>query len=95
MELIAAYLVVVVVFQGLFAFRAPNQDAPIVFMLCLIWPVSFVLLGLISALSWAGWEINIASGTKRYGFRQSPQSDVRGFAVTVFGLEIQIYGLLK
>ena len=95
MELIVTYLVMVVVLQGLFAFRAPHQDALTVFALCLCWPVSIVLIALMFLLSAVGWEIDTAENTRLFGFRKPTNTKVRGFAVTVFGTEIQFYSTKK
>ena len=95
MELIVAYLVMVVVLQGLFAIRAPHQDALTVFALCLCWPVSIVLIALMFLLSAVGWEIDTAENTKMFGFRKPTNTKVRGFALTLFGTEIQFYSTKK
>jgi hypothetical protein len=95
MELIVAYLVMVVVLQGLFALRAPHQDAPTVFALCLCWPVSIVLIAFMFLLSAVGWEIDTAENTKMFGFRKPTNTKVRGFAITLFGTEIQFYSVKK
>jgi hypothetical protein len=95
MELIVAYLVVVVVFQGLFAIRAPHEDALTVFVLCICWPASIVIMLWITALSTVGWEVEVARGNKRFGFRKPTNPAIRGFAITMFGTEFQFYTMYK
>jgi len=95
MEMIVAYLVGVVVFGAAFAIRAPHQELRTVFVLCLFWPVSIVLMFLLTALSLSGWELEVADNAKMFGFRKPTNPAVRGFAVTVFGLEIQFYSFYK
>jgi hypothetical protein len=95
MELIVAYLVMVVVLQGLFALRAPHQDAPTVFALCLCWPVSIVLIALMFLMSAVNWDIDVAESTKKFGYRKPTNPNARGFAVTVFGTEFQFYSMKK
>ena len=95
MELIVAYLVGIVVLAGLWAMRVPHEDLRVVFVLCLFWPVSIVLIVLMFLLSAVGWEIDSAPSTKRFGFRKPTNTKVRGFAVTLFGTEIQFYSLKK
>jgi hypothetical protein len=95
MEMIVAYLVGVVVLQGLFALRAPNVDGSTVFVLCLFWPVSITLIALMLMLQAVGWDIDTAEGTKMFGFRMPTNPKARGFAVTVFGTEIQFYSMKK
>jgi hypothetical protein len=65
MEMIVAYLVGVVVLQGLFAVRAPSVEGLTVFVLCLFWPVSIVLIALMFLLDAVGWDID-------YGFTADP-----------------------
>ena len=92
MELIVAYLVGVVVLQGLFAIRAPHEDSLTVFALCLCWPVSILLITLMFLLEALGWYIDTGMrSTVRFGFRRPTNPEVRGFAVTLFGTEIQFW----
>jgi hypothetical protein len=95
MELIVAYLVGVVVLQGLFAVRAPSVDGLTVFALCICWPVSIVLIAFMFLLGAVGWDIDTAENTKLFGFRKPTNPNARGFAVTLFGTEIQFYSLKK
>jgi hypothetical protein len=95
MEMIVAYLAGVVVLQGLFAIRAPHEEALTVFVICLFWPVSIVLIAGMFLLSAVGWEIDTAENTKMFGFRKPTNTKVRGFAVTLFGTEIQFYSTKK
>jgi hypothetical protein len=95
MEMIVAYLVGVVVFQGLFAFRSPHVDGLTAFALCICWPVSIVLIAGVFLLDAVGWDIDTAENTKMFGFRKPTNTKVRGFAITLFGTEIQFYSLKK
>jgi hypothetical protein len=95
MEMIVAYLVGVVVLQGLFAIRAPHEEALTVFAICICWPVSILLIALMFLLGAVGWDIDTAENTKMFGFRKPTNTKVRGFAVTVFGTEIQFYSMKK
>jgi hypothetical protein len=95
MELIVAYLVGVVVLQGWMAIRAPHEEALTVFVLCLFWPVSLVLIALMFLLGAVGWNIDTAESTKRFGFRKPTNPNAKGFAVTLFNTEIQFYSLKK
>ena len=95
MEMIVAYLVGIVVLAGLWAMRVPHEDVRVVFVLCLFWPVSIVLIALMFLLSAVGWEIDTAENTKMFGFRKPTNIKVRGFAVTLLGTEIQFYSTKK
>ena len=93
MEMIVAYLVGVVVLQGLFAVRAPREEALTVFVLCLFWPVSIVLMVLLVLMQMVRWEVEVAESTKRFGYRKPTNPKARGFAVTLFNTEFQFYSL--
>jgi hypothetical protein len=95
MEMIVAYLVGVVVLQGLFAIRAPHEEALTVFVICLFWPVSIVLIAGMFLLGAVKWDLNVAESTTRFGFRRPTNPNAKGFAVTVFGTEFQFYSMKK
>ncbi len=95
MEMIVAYLAGVVVLQGLFALRAPHEEALTVFVLCLFWPVSIVLMVLLVLMQLVRWEVEVAESTKRFGFRKPTNPKARGFAVTLFNTEFQFYSVKK
>jgi hypothetical protein len=95
MEIVVAYLVGVVVLQGLFAVRAPSVEGLTVFVLCLFWPVSIVLIALMFLIQAVKWDFDVAESTKRFGFRKPTNPNARGFAVTVFGTEFQFYSMKK
>ena len=95
MELIVAYLVGVVVLAGVWAMRVPHEDVRVVFVLCLFWPVSLVLIAGMFLLSAVSWDIDVAEGTKRFGYRKPTNPNVKGFAVTAFGTEFQFYSMKK
>ena len=95
MEMIAAYLTGVVVLQGLFAIRAPHEEARTVYAICLFWPVSIVLIAGMFLLGAVKWDIDVAEGTKRFGYRKPTNPNAKGFALTVFGTEFQFYTVKK
>jgi hypothetical protein len=95
MEMIVAYLVGVVVLQGLFALRLPHENGRTVFAICLIWPVSLVLIAGMLLLGAVKWDMDVAESTTRFGFRKPTNPKAKGFAVTVFGTEFQFYSMKK
>ena len=95
MEMIVAYLVGVVVLQGLFALRAPHQELRTVFAICLFWPASIVLIAFMFLLAAVNWDFDVAESTTRFGFRKPTNPNAKGFAVTVFGTEFQFYSMKK
>jgi hypothetical protein len=95
MELIVAYLVGVVVLQGLFAVRAPHENGLTVFAICICWPVSVLLIAGMFLLGAVNWDFDVAESTKKFGFRKPTNPNAKGFAVTVFGTEFQFYSMKK
>ena len=93
--MIAAYLVGVVVLQGLFAIRAPHQDGLTVFAICICWPVSIVLIAFMFLLEAVKWDMDLAKGTKMFGVRKSTNPMVKGFAFTFLYQEFQFYSMKK
>jgi glucan phosphoethanolaminetransferase (alkaline phosphatase superfamily) len=95
MEIVVAYLVGVVVLQGLFAIRAPYEQALTVYGICLCWPVSIVLIVLMFLIQAVNWDFDVAASTKRFGYRKPSNPNARGFAVILFNTEFQFYTTKK
>lgn len=95
MDFLTAYLAGMVVLMGMFALRQPREDVRIVFLLALAWPLSIVAIVVMAVTMHLGWEIDFANGTKMFGFRKSPNPKVRGYALTVFGIEFQLFTTRK
>ena len=95
MEMIAAYLAGIVVLAGLFAIRAPHEELRVVLAISVFWPVSVLLIALMFLLSAVKWDIDTAPSNKRFGYRRPTNPNAKGFAVTVFGTEIQFYTMKK
>ena len=95
MEMIVAYLVGVAVMQGLCAIRSSYENARIVFVICLFWPVSIVLMTLLVLIQIVRWEVDVAESTKRFGFRKPTNPNAKGFAVILFNTEFQFYSMKK
>ena len=95
MELITAYLAGIVALIGLWAWRVPHEDIRIVFLLSLAWPASIVAVIAMIVLNATGWELDFDKGSKQFGFRRPTNPNAQGFAVTVFGTELQFYSQRK
>lgn len=91
MELITAYLAGIVVLIGMFAARVPHENIRVVFCLALVWPLSIAAILFMIVLNATGWDLDAAQGTKMFGFRKPTNPQVRGFAVTLFYVEVQFY----
>ncbi len=91
MTVITAYLMGVTVLTALWAWRVPHEDVRTVFILSLVWPLTLVFVIAIAALNMVNWNLDVVQGTKRFGFRRPTNPQARGWALTLFGQEIQIY----
>jgi len=96
MEYIVAYLAGFIFVVAAFAARGGTaMDISTVFVIALAWPLSIPFAILVFALDVIGWDIDTAENTKMFGFRRLTNPNAKGFAVTVFGTEIQFYSLKK
>ena len=95
MEMIVAYLVGFVVLQGLSALRLQHENVRTVFVICLFWPVSIVLMALLVLMQLVRWEVDVAESTKKFGFRKPTNPKAKGFAITLFSTEFQFYSMKK
>lgn len=95
MELITAYLAGFVVLVGMFAARVPHENVRVVFAIALAWPVSILAILFMLMLSVIGWDLDTAQGIKMFGFRKPTNPEVRGFAITIFFVEVQFWKVRK
>ena len=87
----AIYMTVAMLVVGLWATRVPHEDVGIVFILALVWPFTIgAIIGFV-VLNATGWDVDVAKGSKVFGFRKPTNPKMKGFAVTVFKQELQFY----
>lgn len=92
MELITYWMYGVVAFSVMFALRAaPGEDARFLFRAVLVWPLSITVVALVLLLDAVGWDMEATRTSKMFGFRKPTNKEVRGFAVTLFYAEIQMW----
>ena len=92
MDYFTIYLTVVLALVVLFAIRTPDTDAKFLFRAVLVWPFSVTVILFVLFWDALGWTIDVfPNKEKRFGFRWPSTNKVRGFAVTVFGNEYQVY----
>lgn len=93
MDYTTIYLIGALVLVGLFAARIPHENGRVVFALALMWPVSIACIVFFIACDQIGWNIDAAKGDKMFGFRRPTNENVRGFAITIFYGEVQVWKL--
>lgn len=95
MEFTTAYLIGIIALIGMFAIRVPYENSRTVFALALMWPLSIVAIIVMMIILAIGWNFDIGSNTKMFGFRRPSNPNARGFAITVFTTEFQFYKVSK
>ena len=85
------YMTGVIVMAAAFAIRTPYQDLRTVVLLSLFWPLSLLFTLFMSIIWTIKWDFDVADGTKMFGFRKPTNSEVTGFAVTLFKNELQFW----
>jgi len=95
MDYTTIYMLGFILTVGAFAIRARDVDTRTMFFIALVWPASMTFALIIFLLSLFKWDMDVAESTKTFGFRRPTNPKARGFAVTVFGTEIQFYGPRK
>ncbi len=93
MDLITSYLMGTVALIGLFALRCPHENLRTVFALGVAWPLSILAILAMIAILAVGWNFDVAEGRKMFGFRKPTNSKARGYALTLFKLEFQLYSV--
>jgi hypothetical protein len=96
MELFNYWIYGVVAFSVLFALRAhPAEDPRFLFRAVLVWPFSIAVIAVVLLLDAVGWNMEATRTSKMFGFRKPTNKEVRGFAVTLFYAEIQMWKVRK
>lgn len=91
----AIYMTVAMLVVGLWATRVPHEDVKIVFILAVAWPLTIVGIAGMLFLYAINWDFDIVKGTTQFGFRKPTNPNAKGWAVTVFGKEIQLYSVRR
>lgn len=91
----AVYMTGAILLVGMFAVRVPHENIRTVFALALMWPLSFLAILVMVLMTFTGWNVDAAQGTKMFGFRRPTNAGVTGFAVTVFYGEVQFWKVKK
>ena len=95
MEYAIGYMVSIFVLQAIAAVRTPREDCQVVIVASIFWPVFLVLVAGSFLLDAIGWQFDMTRNTKLIGFRQSPNPDIRGWAVTLLTFEFQLFAIRK
>jgi len=95
MEMIVTYMAGFIVTVGAFAVRAKEVEARALFIIALAWPLSILFAMFIFLLSTVGADFDVKDSNVRFGFRKATNPKARGFAVTLFGAEFQLYQMRK
>ena len=91
MEYAIGYVAVIFVLQAIAAVRTPREDAQVVIFATVFWPLMIVLIAGSFALEFAGIGFDMVKGAKWFGIRRPTNTQVRGFAITLFRVEFQVW----
>jgi len=73
------------------AVRTPYQDIEPALVLSIFWPLSILVMLILTGLWAINWDIDIVGTNKWFGFRKATNPIVKGFAITVIKLEFQFW----
>lgn len=93
--MITIYLAGIVATMILCAIRAPYTDLRDATQIALFWPISLLAILVVMSMDYFGYNIDVILVKKLFGFRRPTTSlaspGTKGFALTVFYVEIQIW----
>ncbi len=95
MDYITIYFVGFILTVAAFAIRAGEVEARPLFVLSLVWPLSLISIVFILICDFFGLNIEVSGSNARFGYRRATGPSVRGFAVTLFRIEVRVYSFTK
>ena len=95
MEYAIGYVVSIFVLQAIAAVRTPREDCQVVIFATVFWPLMVVLVAGSFLLDAVGWGFDAVKGAKMFGARRPTNTEVRGFAITLFYVEFQMWKAKK
>ena len=95
MEYAIGYMISIFVLQAIAAVRTPREDCQVVIFATVFWPLMVVLVGGSFLLDWIGWGFDAVRSPKMFGARKPTNTEVRGFALTLFFIEFQMWKARK
>lgn len=92
MELFNYWIYGVVAFGVIMALTCgPHAEARTMFRAVILWPLTVPIVALVLLFDVVGWEFDAMRSKKMFGFRRPTNTEVRGFAITLFYAEIQFW----
>ena len=95
MEYAMGYVAMIFVLQAFIAVRNPYGDCRSVIVGTVFWPLFLVLVAGSFLLDAVKVGFDVAKSPKWFGFRRPTNTEVRGFAITLFRAEIQFWKVRK
>ena len=95
MEYAVGYVVIVFVLQAIAAVRTPHEDCQIAIFATVFWPLMIILVGGSFLLDAVGLGFDMVKGTKMFGARRPTNPEIKGFALTLFRVEFQVWKARK
>jgi hypothetical protein len=96
MELLNYWMYGVVAFGVLMALTCgPHAEPRTMFRAVILWPITVPIVAVVLLMDAVGWEMDAQRVPKMFGFRKPSNTQVLGFAVTLFYAEIQFWKVRK
>ena len=95
MEYAIGYVAMIFVLQALIAVRNPYGDCRSVIIGTVFWPFFLVLVAGSLFIDAIGWGFDAVKSPKMFGARKPTNTEVRGFAITLFFIEFQMWKVRK
>ena len=95
MEYAIGYVAVIFALQAFIAIRNPYGDCRSVVIGTVFWPVFLVLVAGSLLLDAIGCGFDAVKSPKMFGVRKPTNTEVRGFALTLFFIEFQMWKARK
>ena len=95
MDYTTIYMIGFILTVAAFAARARDVEARALFIIAAAWPLSMTFAALMFSLRWFNADFDVQESNVRFGYRWATNPKVRGFAVTLFNNEFQLYQFRK
>ena len=95
MEYAIGYVASIFALQALIAVRNPHEDARVMFVGTIIWPVFLVLIVASFILDSINVGFDVVKSSKMFNARKPTNTEIKGFALTLFYFEFQVWKARK
>lgn len=95
MEYAIGYIAIVFVIQAIAAVRTPYESTQTIFVASVFWIFILPLVACSFLLDAIGWSFDVVRSPKWFYFRKPTNPKAKGYALTIFKLELQLFKVAK